>query len=385
MVDDHMELSNCELFACYAGDDPDKWKLIIGQDVVHDKYGSGSIINVYQTEDYEIRLEIRFEAETEIKKFPAEAYSWRFVECSLPSTLVIDELIVKQCKERKIERERRRKAREERAKQQQRFVELKRKFSAMHPSNDPFSPLYPILEQLDRGHPLDEEDEQWLKDSKEFGVLATYHGMCHRKKMSCDDRWHEVRASSYWRKAGQPSKALKITEGVRYPNNPRRTAAVLTTRGGALADLDRLEEAERCAWEAIKLNPTSYHPYRLLGSIYAKKGEYEEADQYFMRAQELGAPPKELEDVARRSMPEWYSHYLRGRAYALNRQSRMAAEYFDKAFTLAERLGDGVTAKKILKRCLHYLEKRYRIVVSEIAKYLLEKDNVKYHWVQRYL
>lgn len=400
MVDINVEINNCELFACYAGNDLERWKVIIGQDVVDREYGQGSVVNVYQTEDYTIVIEVYFEGKDETKKFSSKGYSWRFIECSLPDTLEIDESTIKRCKDRKVEKEkrkeiaeqRRRRQREEsqaksqrekeRIAQQKHFVELKQKYGASeYPNDSPTSPLYPMLIKLERKQPLDENDIQWLKDEKLFGVPATYHEMCFKKEIGCDDQWHEVLASSYWRKAGQPDKALKITDGVRYPDGRKRTSAVLTTRGAAFADKDKLEEAERCAREAIEWHRGSWHPYNLLGRIYFMKGQDEEGIEYFRKALELGAPSQEIEMTAKRYAPEWYNYFLQGYAYALNKRCQWAAEYFHRAYTTAEKSG---VAQDAEKRIIKDLDSLNRDIRSEIARYLLQMDPTKYKWVRRY-
>ena len=43
--------------------------------------------------------------------------------------------------------------------------------------------------------------------------------------------------------------------------------ALLTTRGGALRDLDDLVDAEKCALQAIEYWSKSHNPYTLLGAI----------------------------------------------------------------------------------------------------------------------
>ena len=400
MVDETIEINNCELFACYAADDFEKWKLIIGQDVVDREDGQGSVVNVYLTEDHVIVIEVHFEGKNKTKKLSREGYSRNLVDCSLPETLEIDELTIKRCKDRKAEEERQKKAARERARRQheelpaklqqekeglalqRHFIELKHKYYAsQYPDDSPTSRLYPILLELEDKRPLDENEIRWLEDEELFGVPAIYYEMCFRKEIDCDNQWHEVRASRYWRKAGHPEKALKITADVKYPHAPKRTSAVLTTRGGAFADLGELEEAERCAHEAIRWHSSSWHPYNLLGRIYFMKDQYDEGTEYFMRAIELGASPQELERTGR-SAPKWYSYFLQGYAYALSKKCRLAADYFHKAYTMAERSDAAQDAKKAIIKVLDNLDKDIRIA---IARHLLQIAPTKYKWVQRYL
>ena len=64
---------------------------------------------------------------------------------------------------------------------------------------------------------------------------------------------------------------------------------MLTTRGGALRDINRLEEAKNCALEAIEHFPDRHDPYTLMGALCYDKRSYEEGDQWFEEAVKRGA------------------------------------------------------------------------------------------------
>ena len=81
--------------------------------------------------------------------------------------------------------------------------------------------------------------------------------------------WHLPSASSHWRSAGQPQRALKLTEALNWEQikDKKLKSALLTTRGGAFRDVKELDETEKCARLAIEYQPQSHHPYTLMGAI----------------------------------------------------------------------------------------------------------------------
>lgn len=109
-------------------------------------------------------------------------------------------------------------------------------------------------------------------------------------------KWNLPNASSHWRKADEPQRALQVTNNLdlaRIPENKLKSA-LLTTRGGACLDIEQLDEAERCARQAIEYQPDSHHPYTLMGAICYRQHEYSQGDYWFNEAIERGA---ESEDV----------------------------------------------------------------------------------------
>ena len=135
--------------------------------------------------------------------------------------------------------------------------------------------------------------------------------------------------------ADRPAKAPSVTEGlsdVPSTSNSRLKAAIYTTRGGALRDQVRLDDAEACGQQAIQLNQQSFHPYMLLGAVYYQTACPQNGDEQFATALKLGVKP-ELQD------------------------------------------------QEIMKAVGQAGENAQRIV----ALYLLQKDPVKYRWARKYL
>lgn len=174
------------------------------------------------------------------------------------------------------------------------------------------SQLCEILYKLEIGERLHDADVAWLTIKKWFhkGELSEsriyqhYHSLeaifCEQEYKRTRGMWHLVNASSHWRKAGDPQKALNNTE-VLFSNSIKElklNAALLTTRGGALRDIGELDEAEDCAHKAIKFYQKSYHPYTLLGAICFQTGRYSEGQSWFEEAQKFGAPENsEIDEI----------------------------------------------------------------------------------------
>ncbi len=150
--------------------------------------------------------------------------------------------------------------------------------------------LCEVLYKLEIGERLHDADVAWLTIKKWFhkGELSKsriyqhYHSLeamfCEQEYKRTRGMWHLVNASSHWRKADDPQKALNNTE-VLFSDSIKELklkAALLTTRGGALRDIGELDEAEACAHQAIKFYQKSYHPYTLLGAIFFQTGRYSE-------------------------------------------------------------------------------------------------------------
>jgi hypothetical protein len=111
-----------------------------------------------------------------------------------------------------------------------------------------------------------------------------------------------VNASSYWRKADEPEKALLLTEQIDFNKikEAKLKQALLTTRGGALRDLDQLMDAEVCALQAIEYWSKSHNPYTLLGAICYGTGRYDEGDRWFEEARKRGATERDVDAEIKR-------------------------------------------------------------------------------------
>jgi hypothetical protein len=321
------EISNPQLFVAYAQSDPEIWQMAVGQQVTHTSFGVGTIKNV-EFSSGKRSLEVCFlNDQTPSRPFTSEALANAhfFHGMQLPNGLQGIEHTREQLQEQIREQNRRRmeheqwlakerllreeeqrhrelerqKPEEQRHKEQtaaQEFSELKVKHLAeSHEATSPSSTLYPILLQIDDQELLDDDKIDWLKRNSLWGTLAIYFQNEYRKTQ---DVWALVKASAHWRDAGQPDKAIKLTDyllGKHSLVEARAKSAILTTRGGAYRDVHDLSEAEWCAREAIRYNEMSFQPYNLLGAIYFERGEAEKGEACFLRALELGAPSQAQE------------------------------------------------------------------------------------------
>ncbi len=331
-------LNNARLFAEHAGKDIAVWKMAEGQRVTHTKLGTGTIMEARddaKSGPGQILLLIRFHENAE-KKFKSEtlAEARYFSDMQLPSSVsgIIEQMrarleaqqrhaqeLAKEFLEEKErrekerieqqekERERQDKEREQREREREsaaHYADLKKKYGARNYRPDkPSDPLYPILLRIDEGHPLDEEEVRRLENYDLHAALAIDQENEYRRS---HEPWTLIKASSHWRLAKDPERALKATEHLLEKHfasgSPKFRSAVLTTKGGALRDLNDLDAAERCAREALKHGPASHYPCNLLGAICWQRGKAEEGDEWFRHAQQLGAQPGDQERMQKRAL-----------------------------------------------------------------------------------
>ncbi|MBO1438668.1 hypothetical protein [Meiothermus sp. CFH 77666] len=130
---------------------------------------------------------------------------------------------------------------------------------------------------------LGQEEKAHLNSLGEYGLLAE---ALEIEFAATRDTLAAVMASSNWRKAGNPLKALRVTEGVE-DRDPVRMSMLLTTRGAALLDIGDLDGAELWAQRAIALTPSSHYPRNLLAKVMMSRGQIGEGMLAFEQAQRL--------------------------------------------------------------------------------------------------
>jgi len=168
--------------------------------------------------------------------------------------------------------------------------------------------LIPILRKLDAKKRLSPKDVIWLQEKYLFynNIAHTYHSIeaifYEQEYQRTQDLWNIANASSHWRKAKHPKKAIKLTENIRVINihEQKLKSALLTTRGGALRDTEMFEAAEICALKAIFFQPESYRPYNLVGALYYDRRQYDEGDMWFEEAIQRGATPNDVDAELKR-------------------------------------------------------------------------------------
>ncbi|MFP4298236.1 MAG: hypothetical protein ACLFT0_10285 [Spirulinaceae cyanobacterium] len=199
------------------------------------------------------------------------------------------------------------------------FATLKSKYNVSdYPDTSPSSPLYAILHKLEKTKRLEPKDVAFLQENsiqrrpsnydyygrrkKRYKLFSgkiwnTYHTIeatfYEQEYQRTGDKWNLPNSSSHWRKAEKPKQALKLTENLNFDKikENKLKSALLTTRGGAFRDIQELNKAEKCALKAIEYQPSSHHPYTLMGAICFERGNYPQGEEWFEKAVQRGASP----------------------------------------------------------------------------------------------
>ncbi|NEQ70241.1 MAG: hypothetical protein F6K21_33070 [Symploca sp. SIO2D2] len=161
------------------------------------------------------------------------------------------------------------------------------------------NPFYGIMLKLEREERLDPKQVIQLIEedrlSRHGKIAIAYYRLeaifYEKEYRRTGNRWNLPSASSNWRKASEPDKALKVTENVNWKKIKESdlSSALLVTRGAAFRDLAQLDKAENCAAQAVECQPNNHQPYTLMGAIYYDQGKYSEGDDWFEMAGERGA------------------------------------------------------------------------------------------------
>ncbi|MEG4944708.1 hypothetical protein [Microcoleus sp. F4-D5] len=216
--------------------------------------------------------------------------------------------------------------------QQREFAALKSKYDVSnYKDKSASSPLYAILQKLDKGERIEEIDVAWLEENKleapqpsysYYGwqeerryqgqklfsgkIWTAYHKneatFYEQEYQRTGNKWNLPNASSHWRKADEPRRALKLTENLDFNQikENKLKSALLTTRGGAFRDIDKLDDGEKCALKAIEYQPQSHHPYTLMGAICFERGQFLEGERWFNEAIKRGASPRDQDAEMKR-------------------------------------------------------------------------------------
>ena len=166
-----------------------------------------------------------------------------------------------------------------------------------------------ILDRLENGAGLAEDDVVWLKTRDHFSpaIRRVFHEneaeLCRKEFEKTGDIWQAINANSHFRKANLSEKGLSLVESINVDSlkEKHQYSALLTTKGGSYRDLGRLPEALGVAEKAHALNPKSYHPCTLLGAIHYELREFGQGDAWFAKAVERGAK----QDVVDGELRSW--------------------------------------------------------------------------------
>lgn len=169
-----------------------------------------------------------------------------------------------------------------------------------------FGRLMSILRTVDAGRRIGEVDYAWLcSEGEEYfteQLRMAYHHLEataladeFREKGDC---WLAVNASSHFRKASESDSADQLLGAIKLENNaPRKLrAALCTTRGGVMRDLERWDDALRLGQEAHALTPKDYRPCTLLGAVYMETSHYDLGQFWYAKAVERGANEQDVDN-----------------------------------------------------------------------------------------
>lgn len=187
--------------------------------------------------------------------------------------------------------------------------ELRQRFGVGYIESEDYPRAMALLRQVARGQRLGVEDLAWLKTEAEYCWTEELQRAWHALEAatltkaweSSGDPWNAVNASGHWRKAGEPERALRLTEAAlaRIGPNPKLRSALATTRGGAMRDMRRLDEAKALASEAHELTSSDYRPCTLLGAVHIELGDLPTGHKWYTKAESLGAPRQAIDQELR--------------------------------------------------------------------------------------
>jgi hypothetical protein len=166
-----------------------------------------------------------------------------------------------------------------------------------------------LLRQIDAGNRLPDEEFAWLSTEmkRHFTVQMreTYHRLeaefhADQYRIS-QDPWNAINASGHYRKCNRSETALELLDSIAHDRlkHSKVKSAVLTTRGGVMRDLGRRSEAIQMGEKAHALMPRDYRPCTLLGAVHMEQHEFERGHEWYVKAQERGAPEQGIDSELR--------------------------------------------------------------------------------------
>jgi Flp pilus assembly protein TadD len=187
--------------------------------------------------------------------------------------------------------------------------DLRRRFGLGYVDDEHYGRVIGLLKQVEKGQRLRTEDVAWLRAEAEYCWTDELQKAWHRLEAQAlteawdrtGDAWNAVNASGHWRKAGEAERALSLTEKAlaRASLSPKLQSALSTTRGGAMRDLRRLEEAEALGRQAHSLTPGDYRPCTLLGALLLERGDLAGGHDWYAKAEQLGASQETIDQDLR--------------------------------------------------------------------------------------
>ena len=154
-----------------------------------------------------------------------------------------------------------------------------------------------ILERVEVGARVADADVLWLvtNDYLTYELKRAIHEIeakyFRELFEKTNDPWAAVNASSNFRKAECPSEALSLLDRIEISSqaNGHLKSALCTTKGGALRDQRKYEEALHVGMQAHNFDAKSFHPCTLVGAIHFETGDFALGEKWFAMAVQRGA------------------------------------------------------------------------------------------------
>lgn len=190
-------------------------------------------------------------------------------------------------------------ARDPKLLRQREAKELRNRFGIGYVESEQYPRVMSLLRRISSGQRLQPDEVVWLKTEADdcwTDQLAKEWHTLEAEALSAlwrigHDPWDAINGSSHWRKAGKPEAALSLTAEAlaRKGLVPKIHSALETTRGGALRDMRRLDEAKAMGLSAHRLTSKDFRPCTLLGAVHIELGDLVAGHKWYVTAEKLGA------------------------------------------------------------------------------------------------
>jgi hypothetical protein len=190
-------------------------------------------------------------------------------------------------------------ARDPKLRRQREAKELRNRFGIGYVEPEHYPHVMSLLRRISCGQRLQPDEVVWLKteadDCWTDQIAKEWHAL-EAEALSAlwrtgGEPWDAINGSSHWRKAGKPEAALSLTGEALAKKGvvAKIRSALETTRGGALRDMRRLDEAKALGLSAHHLTPNDFRPCTLLGAVHIELGDLVAGHKWYVKAEKLGA------------------------------------------------------------------------------------------------
>lgn len=176
-----------------------------------------------------------------------------------------------------------------------------------------FSELMAILQKVEAGSRLSDEEVVWLSTTKAGyeqsfftrELKAAYHrneARFHASQFEkTKDSWAAVNASKHYRKCGESSTAESMLGAINIhgKHDIKLKSALCTTYGGVKRDLGKYSEALDLGEKAHQITPQNFRPCTLLGAVNIEIGNYDLGQSWYEKATQRGANPEAIDEELR--------------------------------------------------------------------------------------